>query len=257
MAILNWKSSFESADVSDIDILRQALAYKCYLGSEDAVRQAVDRLTAELECDEVLSAFHMPLDNEYCLGNQIQSKPERVYHLIDKAKIFPNPASDVNMSSKTLLKKIIKLNSEERKKKILFISDWCDQNGNSKIADPKTTDCLQLLKSLGMCGRSWLKGHQLVILCIDPKIIYKSTWVDGRLNLIWYSNPQDPDWGITRNLDTGLPELKEWVVKNEKDQYEIVKHYIRSIEEDCHLGEDSLSDQYWNGCRQEILEARV
>lgn len=246
MCIEQWRESFTKGDLKDRKVLREALAYQNYRDSPPAIQAAADQILAGADCDEALEARRYSEEPLYGLGSEITFHGSSIFFVIDRARLPGNSKHWARQPPEFLVEPLCKITRHA-----LFVSDWTDDIGEQLLSDPQTVDGGALLRSLGM-SKAWAANDVLLIFALKVEKVHKPTWVDSNLGFYWYAAKDRPSWGLTRSLETGLPEMKEWVLRTRKSAYQVMQCWERALERDYKLQADHLGDGYWQACAQEI-----
>jgi len=247
MCIEQWGASFSKGNLNNRETLREALAYRNFLDSPAQIQAEVLNRLADKPCDDALvTAGIIPTEAQCCLGAEVALPGETAYFVIDGVKLLPNTKLNARQPPMFLAEHLRKL-----KRNVLFISNWQDDSGMPVFTDPDTVDCGDLLKALGIC-KTWEVGDTLLVLALAVEHRHKPTWLDSNLVFYWYAAPHRPEWGLSRSLETGRANLREWVLSTRKSAFEVVKYWNRPVERACQLGTANLGNDYWETCAQEI-----
>ena len=246
MCIEQWRDSFTKGDLKDRKILREALAYQNYRDSPAAIQAAADQILAGADCERALEGKGYAEESHYGLGAEIPFHGSSIFFVIDRTRLPGNPKHWASQPPEFLAEPLGKITRHA-----MFVSDWTDDNGEQRLSNPHMVDCADLLKYLGI-SRAWAAKDVLLIFALKVSKVHKPTWIDSNLGFYWYAAKDRPAWGLTRSLETGLPTLKEWVLRTRKSAYQVTQYWERTLERDYKLLADHLDDGYWQACAQEI-----
>ncbi|WP_031595304.1 hypothetical protein [Ferrovum myxofaciens] len=244
-----WKASYENGDLNDRKILREALAYQNYLGSPRHIQSEVEKVIMVDGCDDLLNIGMYPNMAQCCLGTEVQFEGEVAYFVLKKKTLLPKPAPYANQNPDFLQDTVLNL-----RRKVLFISDWTDEANELVLHSPDQVNCGELARGLGLCGTNWKEGERITIMAFNVEKVHKTTWLDSGLVFFWYAAPHQLKCGLARNLETGLPTLREWVLPKQDGAFMIMDYWDREAEQDYDLSANNLGVDYWNACAKEIRQ---
>lgn len=247
MCIAQWQTSYTDENLNDRKTLRKALAYWNYSNSPVHVQSDAATIMQGLDCDRLLEEGIRPDTKQCCQGSVVPFSAAVAYFVIGRKSLFPKPAPYAKLAPEDLLDNVLAI-----KRTVLFISDWTDDGGNRLLPEPDQINCGELAKALGLCGTNWKEGTPITILALKVSQAHKSTWLDSGLVFFWYVASHRAEWGLTRNLETGLPGLREWVLPKKAGAFEITAYWDRKVEQDYDLCANKLGDGYWNACAKEM-----
>lgn len=243
MCIEQWRDSFTKGDVKDRKVLREALAYQNYQDSPPAIQAVAEQILASADCDRAREGKEYTVESRYGLGDEVPLPGSSVFFVLPQRSDSKHKAKQPVAFMLESLRKL--------RRHAMFISDWTDDKGEQLLSDPQTVDCGDLLKALGM-PKAWAANDELVIFDLKVDKAHKPTWIDSNLGFYWYAAKDRPAWGLTRSLETGLPTLKEWVLRTRESAYQVTQCRERCLEREYKLQADHLGDGYWQACAQEI-----
>lgn len=167
------------------------------------------------------------------------------YRLFRPGWVVPDSSAPPDIETENL-RGMVSLDLNRRP--LIFVTDWAD------LAKP---DCCiaTCMEALGLGGQ--IKAHEkrvAVGLSIQGAL-HKSTWIDSDFWIYWMPNLQlNEPWGYARHLVTGAQGAKEWVCRP-TDTTVVFAHVISAQRNlDCRL--DTMSDAYWQACRDWVLAYR-
>lgn len=244
MCVDQWQASYVNGDLNERKTLCEALSYRNFDNSPDYVRTIAVQVLQGLDCAKAMEGgVFRPSNIQCCLGEKSPFEGTSAYLVISKKDLFPTTSGAVIPPEYMLepLRNGIRRN-------VLFISDWCDNNGAPVLPGPDQVDCGALAEALGMYGSHWRQGSEIAIFSLKITHAHKSTWLDSGLAFYWYATPNLPRWGLTRSLKSGCPTLREWVIPRQNGDYDITAYWRRTVAHNC----EPPNDDYWNACIQEL-----
>jgi hypothetical protein len=233
--------------------LKDALVHKNYLISPINIQQRVKEILDANDTSTLPDDPIYPDEPDLCLGNRMNNnKPEYVYWIGLASRVIGGNQFHPELFDTD--KFLGWLNSTRRN--LIWISDLKNNEGLG-IGIPTADNISNILADLGLYGTRYGKDEEIILIELEVNQFYKPTLLDSGLTFFWQIE-QDSDWGLTRSLRTGLPTLREWVVKK-SIQNNLKVRSAKTIKclDKIELVEEFLVADYWKECERELLAHKM
>lgn len=234
--------------------LKDALVHKNYLISPENIQQRSRAILDVSDTSKLPDHPIHPNEADLCLGNIIEANKPAYVYWIGKAKTvigdnqFHSELFDTD-------KFLGWLNSCRRN--LLWITDFKDNEGTS-ISEPSAENISNVLADLGLYGQCYYPNEEIILIELEVEAIYKPTLLDSGLTFFWQLKREAADWGLTRSLRTGLPTLREWVVKKSiPNNLKVKSAKVIKCKSNIELNDAFLNTTYWEECKRELLAHQI
>lgn len=235
--------------------VKDALVHKNYLVSPTNIQESALNLLNSRDTKGLPDVAIYPDVGDLCLGDAMQeNKPEYVYWIGRAKKVLGD--NHFNSALFDTEKFLDWLNSGTNRN-LLWISDFRDNEGIS-IIEPSSENISDVLADLGLYGQYYYSSEEIILVELEVQSIFKPTLLDSGFTFYWQSKKENTCWGLTRSLRTGLPTLREWVVKKSiQDNLKVKSAQIIRCQDNIELKGELISNVYWEECKRELLAHQI
>lgn len=252
--IRRTRSAFRQGSLSDLKQLKDALAWGNFLDSQHQrlfLADVFHRLALE---DFQKIPYHCARSispDDYCCGAEDDKTSSLLYWVeISRREIsLPQPSIRREWNKSPFRTQLIRDAQgilPTLRRQVIWLSDLGIQN-------PENHDPHILMAMLGRLNQQLTTNRPVIIYTVEVERIYQPTYVDAGYAYFWRAGTESCKHGMTRSLVDNGSGYREWIAPKEKikvvDAWPLPPVKVS-------LKEGDLPDNFWLGCRQEIITRR-